>query len=187
MAAASLLKQVVEKHLQELGFLWRLREGALRSPDFMARDVKRLDSRLEAHLDGLRIAAATDLAAVAAHLTGDDPWAVLAAAVTLLQLETPDAANEVVQALRKAEPEQIDSWRRALLCGPIEFIEEQLREAAASAPPHIAAAALEALLYHGCQNVKTDRLPEFVRHENPAIRCAAWRIAALTSYSSRSA
>ncbi len=177
--AATTIAKVIEKHLQELGFLWKLREGALRSPDFTVRDVKRLDGRIEPHFDGLMIAAKTDLAAVAAQLKGEDPWAVFAAAAALLQLQTPEAAKEVVQALLKAKPEQVDALRRALLKGPIELVEKQLREAAGSAPSQVDAAALEVLLYHGRKDVKTDRLGEWVRHENPAIRCAAWRIVAL--------
>ncbi|MGO9109806.1 MAG: hypothetical protein ACLP9L_11290 [Thermoguttaceae bacterium] len=39
--------------------------------------------------------------------------------------------------------------------------------------------ALEALAYHGYENLKSQRLIEFLRHEDPAVRSAAWRIVAL--------
>jgi hypothetical protein len=142
-------------------------------------DVKRLNDRIEPHLDGLRIAAKANPAAITAQLKGDDPSAVSAAAVALLQLQVKEADDEVARALLASEPKQADAIRRALMHGPIDLLEEPLRTAADSAPPHVAAAALEALLYHGRRGVKTDRLAEFVRHEDPAIRAAAWRIVAL--------
>ncbi len=180
-ATALPLKPVIEQHLRELGFLWRQREGALRSPDWRLPDMKRLDGRIEPHLDGLRIAARADAGAMAAYLKAEDPWAAFAACVALLELQSPEAANLVGQTLLACVPKQADAIRRALLHGPIDPIEEPLRAAADSAPPHVAAAALEALLYHGRKNVKTDRLAEFVRHEDSAIRAAAWRIFALES------
>ncbi len=173
------LNKVIEQHLRELGFLWRLRKGALRSPDWRLPEVKRLDTRIEPHLDGLRIAARADAGAVAAYLKAEDPWAAVAACVALLELQSPEAANVVVQTLVASEPKQAQPIGRALVHGPIDLVEEQLRLAVDAAPPHVAATALEALLHHG-RDVKSDRLAEFVRHEDPAIRSAAWRIVALS-------
>jgi uncharacterized protein (TIGR02270 family) len=179
-ASASTIKKVIQKHLEELGFLWRQRTTALRSPDWQLGDIKRLDSRIEPHLDGLRIAATGDVAAMAANLKGDDPWTIVAASVALLQLQTKEAAQAVVDALLATEPKQADAFRRALVRGPIDLIEEQLRAAADTAPPHVAATAVEVLLYHGRRGAKTERLAEFVRHEDPTFRAAGWRIAALS-------
>jgi uncharacterized protein (TIGR02270 family) len=176
---APTLNKVIEKHIEELGFLWGQRTAAVRSPDWKLPEVQRLDRRIEAHLDGLIVAAKADLAAFELHLKAEDPGAVTAAAAALLQVHTPEAAKPVVDSLLTAEPDKIDSIRRALLHGPIDLIEQPLRAAAESGPPHVAGAAMEALLYHGCKNVPTGRLAELVRHEDPAIRCAAWRIFAL--------
>ncbi|MGA2257787.1 MAG: hypothetical protein ABSG53_24250 [Thermoguttaceae bacterium] len=179
MAAAPATDKVIEKHLQEFGFLWGQGQNALRSPEYKLPDLKLLASRIEAHFDGLRLAAQAAPDFLVAKLKGDDAWGVFAAAFALLQLQMPEAASAVVQALLKAEPEQIEPLRQALLHGPIDPVEKQLREVALSAPPHVAVAALEALLYHGRQVVERQRLAEFVRHEDPAVRSAAWRIVAL--------
>jgi hypothetical protein len=173
------IKKVIEKHLEEFGFLLRQRDAALRSPDWRLSDINRHEGRIESHLDGLRIATRTGLAGVATHLAGDDPWTIVAACVALLELRTQEAANELVNALLAAEPKQAAAIGRALLHGPIDLVEEQLRAAAESAPPHVAATAIEALLYHGRGQVTTDRLAEFIHHEDPAMRSAGWRIAAL--------
>jgi uncharacterized protein (TIGR02270 family) len=178
-AAVRTIKIVIEQHLQELGFLWEQRAVALRSPDWRLPDVQRLERRIDAHLDGLVVAARADLAAFVMHLKAEDPGAVSAAVAALLQMHTPEAAQPVVDALLNAEPDKIDAIRRALLYGPIDLIEQALRAAAESAPPHVAAAAMESLLCHGAKNVPTSRLPELVRNEDPSVRSAAWRIFAL--------
>ena len=170
-AAAPTITKVVAQHLQELGFLWRQRAAASRSPDWRLTDLKRLDRRIEAHLDGLLVAARSDLAAVATHLLGEDPWAVTAAGTALLQLHTPKPRSRSSKPCYRPNPKRSMPSARALLHGPIDLIEQPLRAAGDSAPPHVAAAAIEALLYHGCKNVATRRLPEFVRHEDPAVRC----------------
>jgi hypothetical protein len=174
------IKKVIAQHVEELGFLLRQRSAAHRSPDWRLGDVRRLEERIEPHFDGLRIAAKTDLAGVAAHLKGEDPWTILAAGMALLELQTQEAADEVAKALLAAEPKQAGAIGRALVYGPIDLIVEPLRAAADSAPPHVAAAAIEALAYHGRRGATPDRMVEFVRHEDPAIRAAGWRIAALS-------
>jgi uncharacterized protein (TIGR02270 family) len=173
------LGKVIEKHLQELGFLWGQRRDALRSPDYRLPDVKRLDGRIEAHLDGLRIAGRIAPELLAAHLETGDAETIFAAALGLLQLETPAAAAALMKSLLKARPGQVKALRQALVHGPIKCVEEPLRQAVDSARPHVAAAALEALAFHDCKDLKRQRLAEFAGHEDPTVRCAAWRIVAL--------
>ena len=50
---------LVEQHASEAGFLWSLRDAATRSPAYDLDDLVGLDGRLEAHLDGLRVAGDT--------------------------------------------------------------------------------------------------------------------------------
>lgn len=47
---------VVQQHAEETAFLWLLRDAAVRKPHYHLRDLAALDNRVEAHLDGLRIA-----------------------------------------------------------------------------------------------------------------------------------
>ena len=50
------LDDVVQEHAEEVAFLWQQREMAVRAPDFDIEDIAEVDERVEAHLDGLRIA-----------------------------------------------------------------------------------------------------------------------------------
>lgn len=54
---------ILEQHASEAAFLWTLREGAAGDPHYDLADLARLDERVEANLDGLRIG-------------GDDAWRI---------------------------------------------------------------------------------------------------------------
>jgi uncharacterized protein (TIGR02270 family) len=47
---------IVAQHAEEAAMLWLLRRAAVRAPHYSLADLAKLDGRLEAHLDGLRIA-----------------------------------------------------------------------------------------------------------------------------------
>ena len=50
------LIHVVEQHAEEAAFLWETRRRAVNGPHFRLGDLARLDDRIDAHLDGLRVA-----------------------------------------------------------------------------------------------------------------------------------
>lgn len=56
--SAPLVPEVVEQHAVEASFLWSQRSRAIREPQYDLAGLMRLDERVEAHLDGLRIAGA---------------------------------------------------------------------------------------------------------------------------------
>jgi uncharacterized protein (TIGR02270 family) len=51
-----MVREVISQHAEEAADLWSLRNGFVRRPEITLRDLGRLDERIEAHLDGLRIA-----------------------------------------------------------------------------------------------------------------------------------
>lgn len=50
------LREVLNIHVEEVDFLWTIRDAAVHAPQYLLRDLSALDQRIEAHLDGLRIA-----------------------------------------------------------------------------------------------------------------------------------
>ncbi|MCE9529814.1 MAG: TIGR02270 family protein [Planctomycetes bacterium] len=52
----SVIPTVIDQHAEEAAFLWHLRDQAVRAPNYSLVDIRRLDNRVEAHLDGLRVA-----------------------------------------------------------------------------------------------------------------------------------
>ena len=169
---------ILRQHFEEFGSLWAQRQAALRSPDFRAGDLVGMASRIEAHLDGLVIGGDATVPIAKEALTGDDPQAVFAAAYTLLYLKTAAAADLVMESLLEAKPKRFDGLRQALCHGPIDLSKSGCGRPRRPAA-HVAAVTVEALLNHGRQSVEVQRLAEFIRDKDPAVRRAAWRTVAL--------
>src|SRR6266478_419026 len=96
--SARVIQTVVSQHAEEAAFLWLLRDAAVNQPHYSLADLAKLDNRVEAHIDGLRVA-------------GDDGWEILkkqleehtepgetfAAAVLALESGKDDRIAEVVK------------------------------------------------------------------------------------------
>jgi uncharacterized protein (TIGR02270 family) len=64
------IESIIAQHPEEAAFLWLLRDAACHEPHYLVKDLAKLDDRVEAHLDGLRIAG-TESEAVC-----DEVWAM---------------------------------------------------------------------------------------------------------------
>jgi hypothetical protein len=53
--------RVLDIHGEDAAFLWLTRDNAVQAPHHSLKDLAKLDDRVEAHLDGLRV-------------SGDDGW-----------------------------------------------------------------------------------------------------------------
>ena len=51
----TVIPDIVSQHVEEAAFLWLLRSNAIRQPHYALKDIAKLDDRVEAHLDGLRV------------------------------------------------------------------------------------------------------------------------------------
>jgi uncharacterized protein (TIGR02270 family) len=52
----AIIEDIVSQHAEEAAFLWLLRSYAVRAPHYDLKDLADLEERVEAHLDGLRVA-----------------------------------------------------------------------------------------------------------------------------------
>lgn len=87
----AVLLNVVIQHAEEAAFLWLLRDRAVPAPHFKLGNLARLDSRVEAHVDGLRVAGEAGWELLVEQLAHEEAGEVFAAAV--LALESRDAAR----------------------------------------------------------------------------------------------
>lgn len=63
-----MLEHIVSQHLVESGALWQVRQSNIFAPHWKQDDLRRIESRIEAHLDGLRIAGEEAVQLVTAYL-----------------------------------------------------------------------------------------------------------------------
>lgn len=89
---------VVTQHAEETGFLWRLRTNAVHEPHYSLGDLARLDARLDAHIDGLRVAGTEGWEICMAGLASGDPGEVFAAAIVALASGDQQRVHAVIQA-----------------------------------------------------------------------------------------
>lgn len=172
----TVIPDILEEHLEEAAFLWGQRAVALQSPIYSPATFRRLEERIEAHVQGLLTSGEEAIPIVKDGLVAEEAPTSFAAAYTLLRLKIPHAAAIVAEAFGQAQEGQLDGIRQALCHGPIDLVLEDVRKAAMTAPPPIAVAAIEALAFHSRLGVEAKRLEQFFGDENPEVRRAAWKI-----------
>jgi len=99
-----IVKPIIEQHVVESAFLWLLRDAAVYQPHYSLKDLAHLDKRLEAHIDGLRIAGSEGWEICKEALALKEPGEVFAATVLALESLDGQRVDEVVK-VAIAEPE----------------------------------------------------------------------------------
>ena len=61
--SSTVIESIVEQHAEEASSTWHLRDDAICAPNYSLEDLTDIDDRVEANIDGLRIA-------------GDEGWEI---------------------------------------------------------------------------------------------------------------
>ena len=94
--ALSVILRVVSQHAESVGMLWVLRSYSVGAPHYRLRQLTRLDSRLDAHIDGLRISGNAGWEIAARELAWKEAGEVFAAAVLALESGDRDRVDAVL-------------------------------------------------------------------------------------------
>jgi uncharacterized protein (TIGR02270 family) len=109
-----IIQHIVEQHAEEAAFLWLLRDAAVDAPHYDLKDLARLDERVEAHMDGLRVAAEPGWEIALAQLDQHrEAGEVFAAGVLALEGQDQARISRVID-VAEAEPEAIRGLISAL-------------------------------------------------------------------------
>ena len=87
-AASAIIEEIVEQHFEEASFLWSQRDVAVTATNYVLSDLAFLDERIEAHVDGLRVAGDYGWALCEAGLDPQDPGTVFTSSI--LAFESAD-------------------------------------------------------------------------------------------------
>ena len=101
--AAAIIVEIVEEHADEAAFLFRIRAAAAAAPHYDRASLRALDERIEAHLDGVRIAGQTGLEIATAALDEDEPGTAFTVAVLAAEREDAEALAAALE-LAEASP-----------------------------------------------------------------------------------
>jgi uncharacterized protein (TIGR02270 family) len=80
----AVILEIVHQHAEEAAVLWLLRDRAVNAPHYSLADLSKLDRRVEAHLDALRIAGTAGWEACESALAHEEAGEVFAAAILAL-------------------------------------------------------------------------------------------------------
>lgn len=102
----AIIESIVSQHAEESAFLWLLRDAAIGEPHYSLRDLGDLDNRVEAHLDGLRIAVDEGWPFLLEGLAQQESGEIFAAAVIALEGDDQSKIEQVYAAV-EAAPETL--------------------------------------------------------------------------------
>jgi uncharacterized protein (TIGR02270 family) len=169
-----ILEDVVAEHADEAAFLWRMRDAAVHRPHYRLRELTGLDGRVEAHLDGLRIAGNAGWDLCTAQLGRDTPAAAFTAGVLAFG-GTDDARVDAVLGAVITAPESVRGLISALGWVPHARLAGRLpRLLRAEAP------ALRRVAIAGCAAHRQDAGPALaaaLSDDDVALRALALRAA----------
>lgn len=99
MMPAAVIEHIVQQHAEEAAFLWHLRDAAVHAPHYNLKDLARLDDRVEAHLDGLRIAGDAGWELCWEALAIEEPGELFAAALLAFESGRQERILPVMEAV----------------------------------------------------------------------------------------
>ncbi|AZD67790.1 TIGR02270 family protein [Pseudomonas chlororaphis subsp. aurantiaca] len=99
----SSIVNMIDQHAEEAAFLAGLRDYAVRAPHYDLQHLTTLDNRIEAHLDGLRIAGLPGLDAVLQQLGPHAQGEVFAATVPVFETGSIAAMATLAEQVRTRE------------------------------------------------------------------------------------
>jgi uncharacterized protein (TIGR02270 family) len=172
------IPDILEEHVEEIGFLWSQRRAALRSPIHTKRDLLDLEERITAHLQGILAVGDRALPLLEETLASDDEFAAFSAGWALLHGEDDAAVDRVLTAFQEAEGDRIngltDALSQASLASGIERIDGIFR----SSSGLLSTAAGKVLAFHSSLRPDDELIRSLLADENPDVRRDGWLLVA---------
>ena len=110
---ASVVDIVARLHSEESAFLWLVCSRAVSAPHYRLEHLLRLDNRVEAHIDGLRVAGDAGWELLVEQLQYEEAGEVFAAAVIALESHDAGRIERVLEVAEKV-PETVPGFVSAL-------------------------------------------------------------------------
>lgn len=119
-------EEILAQHAEEAAFIWQLRDQSLDAPHITLSDLSRHDERLEAHLDGLRIAGEAGWTLLRSKLEDGEAGEIFVAAATAFESGKEDWIADVVKFGTKSR-QLSRGLISALAWLPLPLVEKRIR------------------------------------------------------------
>ena len=160
------------QHAEEASFLWLLRHAAVTRPRYSLADLSKLDNRVEAHLNGLRIAGESGWDVMQESLPFDEPSDLFAAASIAFESGDQDWITFVLELVAKKN-EVMSGVVSALGWLPYPQAQAHIQTLLASSLPISRAMGIAAAAIHRADPGLI--LTEFIGDSDPTVRARALR------------
>ncbi len=94
----SIIPNIITQHAEEAAFLWLLRDSAVNEPHYSLSDLAHLDDRVEANIDGLRIASDEGWEICKEALVWEESGEYFIAAFLAFESDKDDRIQSVIEA-----------------------------------------------------------------------------------------
>ena len=182
LASLPQLEDVLREHVEEFASLSMLRQLAQFDVQRTSAHLRQLESRLDAHWDGLAVGCPLSLEMAGQMISdGGDPWDLATALRIWCMLGEP--TTEAIVALLATQPEEaLPSWREGLCHCSSERVASLLPE---SLLGHESPAVQSTLLFvHGWHGLLSAwQATRFARHELPLVRSCLARATGWSDWS----
>ncbi len=118
---------IITEFAEEAAFLWQLRTRAVSAPHYSLDDLVKLDERLEAHIDGLRVAGAAGWDTCEISLGSELPEEYFAPAVLAIESGTTTRIQAVLDAIGE-DPAKACAFISAMGWHPYEQAEPHIKK-----------------------------------------------------------
>ena len=169
---SGIIEKIVSQHAEEAAFLWTMRERAVGAQHYSLRSVARLDERLEAHLDGLRVAGEPGWEICKEALGLEGPGEVFAAAVLAFESGHEDWMTTVLEVATRS-PELARGLVSALGWIPHTQVKEQILNLLRNESPILKRIGLAASVIH--RQDPGSALKDALSSPSPLLRARALR------------
>ena len=92
-----IITNILSQHVEESSFLWLLRDNAINAPHYSLKDLAKLDGRVEAHIDGLRVAGDEGWDICKEELSWEEPGEVFTASLIAFESGKEERIDEVLK------------------------------------------------------------------------------------------
>jgi uncharacterized protein (TIGR02270 family) len=169
---STVIPVVIQQHAEEAAFHWLLRDAAVRAPHYALDDLAQLDNRLDAHIDGLRIAGDAGWEVCQEQLGWEEAGEVFAAAVLAFE-SGHDGRIQTVLEVGSASPELSRGLVSALGWLPYQQAETSIHQLLTVASSDLRRIGLAACAVH--RQDPGYALPAALSSDDPLLRARALR------------
>lgn len=139
---------IIEQHAEDAAFHWLLRDSAVHAPHYSLKDLSKLDNRVEAHIDGLRIAGEEGWEIANEILAMEDAGEIFTLAVLTFESGNETRIHNVVEA-GSVSPELLRGSFQRLAGSPINRQKVLSKNSSANNLPLYVRLVLQHLRYTG--------------------------------------